>query len=63
MTKQNQAAQPNSRNDENISPNDIGGGPQSGVDGAPIDEDDDIADAQDEDDDEDDDAEGDTPVV
>lgn len=40
MTKQNRAPQPNQRGDENISPHDIGGGPQRGVavEGSQLDE-------------------------
>jgi hypothetical protein len=73
MTKQNKAPQPNQRADENISPQDIGGGPQRGVavEGSQLDEvvsapdpdmipaeDDDDDVADDEEDDDDDDAEG-----
>jgi hypothetical protein len=69
MTKQNNATQQNQRGDENISPEDIGGGPQRGVavEGSQLDEaggeldpdmlpaeDDDDAAADDDDEDDDD---------
>jgi hypothetical protein len=63
MTKQNKATQQNQRGDENISPHDIGGGPQRGVavEGSQLDDVDEEPDpdAIPAEDDEDDDAEDD----